>query len=77
MTIMEFTESTNKAYDDYMLFQARWTSLMEAVENERNINIDQAKLKVMQENGSSEEFLSLMEAADETAFEASKKPAAE
>ena len=73
MTILEFTESTNKAYVEYMLFQARWTSLMEAVENERSINIDQAKLKVMQENGTTEDFLSLVESADETAFEKFKK----
>ena len=69
MTMVEFSESVNQTYDDYMMFMTRWTSLMEAVDGELQENLDQARLKVLNENGNYEDLIYLEEAAEDSAFQ--------
>lgn len=69
MTMVEFSESVNQTYDDYMMFMTRWTSLMEAVDGELQENLDQARLKVLNENGNDEDLIYLEEAAEDSAFQ--------
>ena len=69
MTMVEFSESVNQTYHDYMMFMTRWTSLMEAVDGELQENLDQARLKVLNENGNDEDLIYLEEAAEDSAFQ--------
>lgn len=72
MTIEEFTESTNQAFNDYINFQSKWISAMETINIDHQIDLDKCRILVLEENASEfdeEEYEILKEAADDSAFQ--------